>query len=122
MLVWLINAYRKGQPIFMDEGFKRNRRHCCVMLENRVEPDHNDIGAILKSGLTIRIGAPGQSGGSLGEVPAGMSLTFKSPGQAVSSLRMTQCACQRSRLVALGARFDASSKSGWKVAASTTTP
>jgi hypothetical protein len=48
MLVWLINAYGKGQPIFMDEGFKCNRRHCGVMLENRVEPDHNDIGAILE--------------------------------------------------------------------------
>jgi hypothetical protein len=46
MLVWLINADGKGQPIFMDEGFKRNRRHCGVMLENRVEPDHNDIGPI----------------------------------------------------------------------------
>ncbi len=37
--VWPVDPNGKCQPVFMNEGLKRHRRHGCMMLEHRVKTD-----------------------------------------------------------------------------------
>ncbi|MOA43216.1 hypothetical protein D3C78_1653490 [compost metagenome] len=71
----------------------------------------------------MKIGAPGQVGGSFGLVPSGMSRTFSPEGPQVGSLvSTTQWECHRPpSLSFLPSLFSSScgvsSKSGWEVSA-----
>ena len=40
----LVHADRKGQPVFVNEGLQRHRRHRGVVLEHGVQSDHLQIG------------------------------------------------------------------------------